>query len=55
MPGGTSAALADSLRHRLLPVTDTVAVLPVHGPHTTIGRERRTNPYLLDPGVLATA
>jgi glyoxylase-like metal-dependent hydrolase (beta-lactamase superfamily II) len=53
MPGGSAAAMADSLRRRVLPLADTVAVLPGHGPHTTIGRERRTNPYLLDPGVLA--
>jgi glyoxylase-like metal-dependent hydrolase (beta-lactamase superfamily II) len=53
MPGGSAAAMADSLRRRVLPLADTVAVLPGHGPHTTIGAERRTNPYLQDPGVLA--
>ncbi|HEY3507301.1 MAG TPA: MBL fold metallo-hydrolase [Actinocatenispora sp.] len=53
LPGGSAEQMADSLRRRVLPLADGVAVLPGHGPHTTIGRERRTNPYLLDPGVLA--
>jgi glyoxylase-like metal-dependent hydrolase (beta-lactamase superfamily II) len=53
LPGGSAEQMADSLRRRVLPLADSVAVLPGHGPHTTIGRERRTNPYLLDPGVLA--
>lgn len=53
LPGGSAEQMADSLRRRVLPLADTVAVLPGHGPHTTIGRERHTNPYLQDPGVLA--
>jgi hydroxyacylglutathione hydrolase len=30
----------------VLPLDDRVVVLPGHGPQTTIGRERATNPYL---------
>jgi hypothetical protein len=31
----------------LLPLEDTITVLPGHGPATTIGWERRSNPFLL--------
>ena len=50
LPGGDAAAMADSLRSRVLPLADTVAVLPGHGPATTIGRERRSNPFLAELG-----
>ena len=30
----------------MLPLPDTAAVLPGHGPQTTMARERATNPYL---------
>ena len=35
-----------SLRDKILPLADDTVVLPGHGPATTIGRERATNPYL---------
>jgi glyoxylase-like metal-dependent hydrolase (beta-lactamase superfamily II) len=35
-----------SLARTVLPLDDEVVVLPGHGPQTTIGRERATNPYL---------
>lgn len=41
------AALARSLRERLLVLPDGTRVLPGHGPETTIGLERRTNPFLV--------
>ena len=47
LPGGDSAAMLASLRDRVLPLADETVVLPGHGPATTIGRERVTNPYLL--------
>jgi hydroxyacylglutathione hydrolase len=47
LPGGDSAAMARSLRERVLPLADDTLVLPGHGQATTIGRERGTNPYLL--------
>jgi glyoxylase-like metal-dependent hydrolase (beta-lactamase superfamily II) len=39
-----------SLAAKVLPLRDEVVVLPGHGPRTTIGRERTTNPYLQDLG-----
>ncbi|MCX8038691.1 MAG: MBL fold metallo-hydrolase [Candidatus Sumerlaeia bacterium] len=47
LPGSDYEALRRSLR-RLLSLPDTTRVLPGHGPATTIGRERKTNPYLAD-------
>jgi hydroxyacylglutathione hydrolase len=38
----------NSLRDVILPMDDEVIVLPGHGPQTTIGRERATNPFLRD-------
>jgi glyoxylase-like metal-dependent hydrolase (beta-lactamase superfamily II) len=46
LPGGDSAAMMVSLREKVLPLADETVVLPGHGPETTIGRERATNPYL---------
>lgn len=46
LPRGSHTAMQDSLRHRILPLDDETLVLPGHGPTTTIGAERRTNPYL---------
>jgi glyoxylase-like metal-dependent hydrolase (beta-lactamase superfamily II) len=37
-----------SLRDVVLPLDDETVVLPGHGPATTIGRERATNPYLAE-------
>ncbi len=46
LPGGDYATLIGSIRSVLLPFGDEARVYPGHGPDTTIGRERRTNPYL---------
>ena len=46
LPGGDYAALMDSMATKILPLADEVSVLPGHGPRTTLGRERRTNPFL---------
>jgi hydroxyacylglutathione hydrolase len=43
--GGDDAAMQASLA-RVLTLADETVVLPEHGPSTTIGRERATNPYL---------
>jgi hydroxyacylglutathione hydrolase len=48
LPGGDSRALMNSLRDKVLPLADETVVLPGHGPTTTIGRERASNPFLLD-------
>jgi glyoxylase-like metal-dependent hydrolase (beta-lactamase superfamily II) len=46
LPGGDHEQILDSLRFKLLSLPDETKVLPGHGPVTTIGDERRTNPYL---------
>ncbi len=46
LPGGDSAALRRSLQGVVLALPDATRVIPGHGPETTIGRERRTNPFL---------
>jgi glyoxylase-like metal-dependent hydrolase (beta-lactamase superfamily II) len=48
LPGGSMADMTNSLRDVILPMDDEVIVLPGHGPQTTIGRERATNPFLKD-------
>jgi hydroxyacylglutathione hydrolase len=42
-----SEQLMRSMAERILPLEDDLPVLPGHGPPTTIGRERATNPFLL--------
>lgn len=46
LPGGDHAAMQRSLRDVVLPLPDPTLVLTGHGPATTIGRERTTNPFL---------
>ncbi len=46
LPGGDDAAMANSLRQKVLTLPDDALVLPGHGPATMMGRERATNPYL---------
>lgn len=50
LPGGSMDDMMVSLRDKILTLDDEIVVLPGHGPATTIGRERRTNPYLLELG-----
>lgn len=47
LPGGDHERMIDSLRRVILPSRDELKVLPGHGPQTTIGTERATNPFLL--------
>jgi hydroxyacylglutathione hydrolase len=47
LPGGSYEELMDSMAARILPLADDVVVLPGHGDTTTVGHERRTNPFLL--------
>ena len=46
LPGGDSDLLMQGIHEKLLTLDDATVVLPGHGPATTIGDERRTNPYL---------
>jgi glyoxylase-like metal-dependent hydrolase (beta-lactamase superfamily II) len=48
LPGGDHPTMLRTLRDKVLPLPDDVAVLPGHGEQTSIGRERATNPFLLD-------
>jgi glyoxylase-like metal-dependent hydrolase (beta-lactamase superfamily II) len=46
MPGGSWDRLMESIRTKLLRLEDSVRVYPGHGPTTTIGKERRNNPFV---------
>ena len=46
LPGGSSEQLMDALLNKIVPLGDDVEVYSGHGPLTTIGRERQTNPFL---------
>ena len=48
LPGGDHATLIASIRTVLFSFGDDAQVHPGHGPSTTIGRERRTNPFLVN-------
>ncbi len=46
LPGGSFQKIMNSLHHRVLALPDETIVVPGHGPLTTIGEERATNPFL---------
>lgn len=46
LPGGSMTEMMATLRDKVLTLPDETVILPGHGPHTTIGRERVRNPYL---------
>jgi glyoxylase-like metal-dependent hydrolase (beta-lactamase superfamily II) len=46
MPTGSPSEMIKTLRNEILPLSDELIVLPGHGAQTTIGRERKNNPYL---------
>jgi glyoxylase-like metal-dependent hydrolase (beta-lactamase superfamily II) len=46
LPGGSMEEMLESLARVCLPLDDSTVVLSGHGPQTTIGQERATNPYL---------
>jgi glyoxylase-like metal-dependent hydrolase (beta-lactamase superfamily II) len=48
LPGGDHAAMMRTLRTVVSPLPDATLVLPGHGPVTTIGRERSSNPFLAE-------
>ena len=45
LPGGDHATLINSIHQKLFTLPNDVIVYPGHGPETTIGFERRTNPF----------
>ena len=48
LPGGDTRQIFQSLRDKVLALDDETRVIPGHGPVTTIGDERETNPFLQD-------
>ncbi len=46
LPGGDGRQILRSLRDRLMVLPDATRVVPGHGPDTTIGEERQSNPFL---------
>jgi glyoxylase-like metal-dependent hydrolase (beta-lactamase superfamily II) len=46
LPGGDGDLLFRGIKTQLYPLGDNITVLPGHGPTTTIGRERATNPFV---------
>jgi hydroxyacylglutathione hydrolase len=46
LPGGSFQKIINSLHERVLALPDETVVVPGHGPLTTIGNERETNPFL---------
>lgn len=46
LPGGDTRTLIHSIHDKLLPLPDATIVIPGHGPNTTIGQERESNPFL---------
>jgi glyoxylase-like metal-dependent hydrolase (beta-lactamase superfamily II) len=47
-PRGDYATLIRSIRERLLPLGDDVVFIPGHGPTSTFGEERQSNPFLVE-------
>ena len=46
LPGGSIDKIIESLQGKLLALPDETVVIPGHGPVTTIGEERESNPFL---------
>jgi glyoxylase-like metal-dependent hydrolase (beta-lactamase superfamily II) len=46
LPSGSETQMEQTLRKKILPLADHLRVLPGHGPETTMGREKKSNPYL---------
>ena len=47
-PGGNHAQLIDSIRSRLWPMGQATVFVPGHGPESSFGAERRSNPFVRD-------
>lgn len=48
LPGGSFEKIMNSLKGRVLALPDETIVIPGHGPETTIGEERESNPFLVN-------
>ncbi|MEH6518613.1 MAG: MBL fold metallo-hydrolase [Halioglobus sp.] len=47
-PRGNQEQLVDSIRNKLFPLGDDITFIPGHGPTSTFGQERQTNPFVAD-------
>jgi len=48
-PRGNHEQLISSIRDKLFPLGDEITFIPGHGPTSTFGQERQTNPFVADP------
>jgi hydroxyacylglutathione hydrolase len=48
LPGGSYEVLMESIREKILPLPDETVVASGHGPLTTVGQEKRINPFVLE-------
>jgi hydroxyacylglutathione hydrolase len=46
LPTGSAKDMEETLRKKVVPLSDHLRVLPGHGPETTMAQEKKTNPYL---------
>ena len=46
LPGGDAETLARSVREKILSLPDQTTLLPGHGPETTVGQEKQSNPFV---------
>lgn len=46
LPGGSWQELVDSIKNKILTMPEEMIVLPGHGPHTSVGQEKRSNPFI---------
>lgn len=53
-PRSDHAALLNAITTRLWPLGDDVTFVPGHGPHSTFGQERRSNPFVSDAAITRT-
>jgi glyoxylase-like metal-dependent hydrolase (beta-lactamase superfamily II) len=54
-PRGNHADLIDAIRHRLFALGDGVRFVPGHGPMSSLGEERRNNPFVSDRAIRGNA
>jgi hydroxyacylglutathione hydrolase len=52
LPGGDGKTLIRSIKDKLLPLGDDIAFICGHGPMSTLGQERQTNPFLQGEGLI---
>jgi glyoxylase-like metal-dependent hydrolase (beta-lactamase superfamily II) len=46
LPYGSTKNLIEAIKHKILPLADDIKVYPGHGESSTVGQERRSNPFL---------